>query len=83
MFKKEYSKIIEHLVNIFTTPCVKDEVCKYANLFKDEAVRYKNGFKGEAVETKEAFLILTKYIKKEKITRKDLLTKDNDLILIN
>ncbi len=34
-----------------------------------EASRYSSGFKGEAIETKESFIILTKYIKGEKITK--------------
>ena len=34
-----------------------------------EASRYSTGFKGEAIETKESFVILTKYIKREKITK--------------
>lgn len=36
-----------------------------------EASRYSTGIKGEAAETKESFLILTKYIRKEKLTRED------------
>jgi len=34
-----------------------------------EASRYSSGIKGEAIETKDAFFILTKYIKREKISK--------------
>jgi len=62
-------RIINYLIRIFTLPKVKDEISRYAKGFMGEASRYSTGVKGEAIETKEAFNILTKYIRKEKITR--------------
>ena len=62
-------RIINYLLQIFTLPKVKDEISRYAKGFMGEASRYSTGIKGEAIETKEAFLILTKYIRKEKISR--------------
>ena len=64
-------RIINYLLHIFTLPKVKDEISRYAKGFMGEASRYSNGIKGEAIETKEAFVILTKYIKKEKISRSE------------
>ena len=62
-------RIINYFLQIFTLPKVKDEISRYAKGFMGEATRYSTGIKGEAIETKDAFLILTKYIRKEKITR--------------
>ena len=62
-------RIIAYFIRIFTLPKVKDEIGKYAKAFMGEAVRYSIGIKGEAIETKEAFVILTKYIRKEKISK--------------
>jgi hypothetical protein len=62
-------RIIEYLLRIFTTPKVKDQIARYARGFMGEASRYSSGFKGEAIETRDAFIILTKYIKREKITK--------------
>ena len=62
-------KIIAYLLRIFTHPKVKDQIAKYAKGFMGEASRYSTGMKGEAIETKESFFILTKYIKREKITK--------------
>ena len=62
-------RIIAYLLRIFTHPKVKDQIAKYAKGFRGEASRYTTGFKGEAVEAKDAFFILTRYIKREKITR--------------
>jgi hypothetical protein len=36
-----------------------------------EASRYSSGLKGEAIESKESFIILTKYIKGERITKSE------------
>ena len=36
-----------------------------------EASRYSSGMKGEAIEAKDSFIILTKYIKREKITKSE------------
>jgi len=62
-------RIINYFLQIFTLPKVKNEISKYAKGFMGEATRYSTGIKGEAIETKEAFNILTKYIRKEKISR--------------
>ena len=62
-------RIIAYLLRIFTHPKVKDQIARYAKGFMGEASRYSTGFKGEAIETKESFMILTKYIKREKITK--------------
>jgi hypothetical protein len=62
-------RIIAYLLRIFTHPKVKDQIAKYAKGFVGEASRYSSGIKGEAIETKESFIILTKYIKREKITK--------------
>ena len=62
-------RIIAYLLRIFTHPKVKDQIARYAKGFMGEASRYSTGFKGEAIETKESFIILTKYIKREKITK--------------
>ena len=64
-------KVISYLIRLFSTPHVKEEVEKYARAFKGEANRYQEGFKGEAIGTKESFVILTRYIKKEKISREE------------
>ena len=62
-------RIIGYLLRIFTHPKVKDQIARYAKGFMGEASRYSSGFKGGAIETKDAFFILTKYIKREKITK--------------
>lgn len=62
-------RIINYFLAIFTLPRVKTEIARYAKSFKNEASRYSSGIKGEAQETREAFVILTKFIKKEKISR--------------
>ncbi|NQV02126.1 MAG: hypothetical protein HQ542_05750 [Bacteroidia bacterium] len=61
-------RIIRYLLAIFTLPRVKAEVARYARVFLKEGSRYTHGIKGETAETKESFIILTKYMKKEKIT---------------
>jgi len=61
--------IIEYFLGLFTMPRVKEEIARYANAFKGEASRFTSGMKGEVVETRDAFIILTKYLKKEKLTR--------------
>jgi hypothetical protein len=63
------SEIIEYFLQLFSLPRVKEEIAKYARAFLGEASRFTTGVKGEAVETKEAFIIFTKYLKKEKLTR--------------
>ena len=64
-------KIIAYFLGIFTLPRVKDLFAGYARIFLGEAGRYSAGIKLEAIETKETFIVLTKYIKKEKITREE------------
>jgi hypothetical protein len=64
-------RIISYLLQIFTRPKVKNQIARYAKMFMGEASRYSSGFKGEAIETKESFIILTKYIKREKITKSE------------
>jgi hypothetical protein len=67
--KSVRKRIIAYLLRIFTHPKVKDQIARYAKGFMGEAYRYSSGIKGEAIETKESFIILTKFIKKEKITK--------------
>jgi len=62
-------RIIKYLLHIFTRPKVKDQFVKYVRGFMGEASRYSSGMKGEAIDAKESFIILTKYIKKEEITK--------------
>jgi hypothetical protein len=62
------ASVIAYFLHLFTLPTVKKEIEKYANLFLGEASRFSSGMKGEATETKESFLILAKYLKKEKLT---------------
>jgi len=61
-------RIIRRLLALFTLPRVTAEVGRYARAFLHEGTRYTHGIKGEAIETKEAFLILTKYMKREKLS---------------
>ncbi|MBL7111095.1 MAG: hypothetical protein ISS19_04055 [Bacteroidales bacterium] len=61
-------RIIRYLLAIFTLPRVKTEVARYAQAFLQETTRYTGGIKGEAKETKVAFLILTRYMKREKLS---------------
>ena len=61
-------KMIRDLLMLFTLPGVRSEIARLAKLFLQETTRYTGGIKGEAKETKEAFLILTKYMKREKLT---------------
>jgi hypothetical protein len=61
--------LINYFLRLFTMPRVKEEIAKYARAFAGEASRYTTGMKGEAIEAKETFIILTKYLRKEKITR--------------
>ena len=65
------SKIIEYFLQLFSLPRVREEIVKYARAFMGEASRFTTGFKGEAVEAKESFAILSKYIRKEKLTRSE------------
>ena len=64
-------KIIAYFLGMFTLPRVKEVIAGSAKRFLGEAGRYSVGIKAEAVETKETFTILTKYIKKEKISREE------------
>ena len=64
-------KIIAYFLGLFTLPRVKELIAGYAKAFLGEAGRYSTGIKTEAVETKETFTILTRFIKKEKITREE------------
>jgi hypothetical protein len=67
--KPTRASIIAYFLSIFTLPKVKEEVARLAGMFKGEASRFSTGMKGEVVETRESFVILTKYLKKEKLTR--------------
>jgi hypothetical protein len=69
--KSVRKKIIAYFLGLFALPRVKEIIAGYARIFLGEAGRYSSGIKTEAVETKETFLVLTKYIKKEKITREE------------
>jgi hypothetical protein len=69
MVKYTRSGIIEYFLQLFTLPKVKEEIAKYASAFMGEATRFTTGVKGEAIESKEAFIIFTKYLKKEKLSR--------------
>lgn len=62
-------KIISYFLGLFTLPRVKEVIANYARFFLSDAGRYSTGIKTEAVETKETFIILSKYIRKEKISR--------------
>jgi len=64
-------KIIGYFYAKLTLPDVRETIAGYARKFQNEAERYSGGLKTEAVETRETFTILTKYIKKEKITREE------------
>ena len=64
-------KIIAYLLSLFTLPRVKEVIAGYARVFMGDASRYSTGIKVEATQGKETFTILTKYIKKEKITREE------------
>ena len=61
-------KMILDLLALFTLPRVRAEIARLAKLFLQETTRYSGGIKGEAKETKEAFFILTRYMKREKLT---------------
>jgi hypothetical protein len=61
--------IIRYLLSVFLRPVVRDEIAKYARTFMGEAGRLTRGIKGEAIESRETFLILARYIKKEKLSR--------------
>ena len=69
--KRLRKKIIAYFLTLLTLPRVKELIAGYARMFLGEAGRYSTGIKAEAVETKETFTILSKYIKKEKITREE------------
>jgi len=61
-------KMIRDLLVLFTLPGVRAEIARLARLFLQESTRYTGGIKEEARETKEAFVILTRYMKREKLT---------------
>lgn len=63
--------IINYLLNIFSLPRVREEIGKLAGVFQSEAGRFTSGVKGEAVETRDMFLVLTRYMRKEKLTRSE------------
>ena len=50
-------------------PKVKNQIARYAKGFMGEASRYSSGMKGEVIDAKDSFIILTKFIKREKITK--------------
>ena len=62
-------RIIKYFLRIFTLPKVKDQIAKYARGFIRDASRYSSGMKGEVIDAKDSFIILTKFIKREKITK--------------
>jgi hypothetical protein len=64
-------RIIAYFLGLFTLPRVKEVIAGYAKMFMGEAGRYTTGIKAEAVDTRDTFTILTKYIRKEKITREE------------
>lgn len=63
--------VITYFHKQFSLPKVKENVAKSAEVFKGEATRFTSGMKGEVIETKESFIILSKYLKKEKLTRSE------------
>lgn len=76
------SSIIDYFLQLFTLPKVRDEITACARTFmsttarltaglQSEASRFTTGIKGEAIETKDAFLILAKYMRKEKLSRRE------------
>jgi hypothetical protein len=62
-------RIIAYFLRIFTLPKVKDHISRYAKGFMGEASRYSSGMKGEAIDARDSFIILTRYIKREKLSR--------------
>jgi hypothetical protein len=62
-------KIITYFLALFTLPRVKEIIAGSARMFMGEAGRYSSGIKTEAIETRETFTILSKYIRKEKLSR--------------
>ena len=64
-------KIIAYFLNLFTMPGVREAIGGYARSFLGEAGRYSTGIKTEALETKDTFTILSRYIRKEKISREE------------
>ena len=64
-------RIISYLLSIFTLPRVKEAISGYARRFMEEAGRYSSGIKTEAIESRDTFLILTRYIRKDKLTREE------------
>ena len=50
-------------------PKVKNQIARYAKGFMGEASRYSSGMKGEVIDAKDSFIVLTKYMKREKITK--------------
>jgi len=61
-------KLITYFLALFSVPRVKEIIAGYAKLFLGDAGRYTTGIKAEAVDTMETFTILTKFIKKDKIS---------------
>jgi hypothetical protein len=64
-------RIIGYFLRLFTLPRVKEVIAGYAKMFLGEAGRYSGGIKAEAVDTRETFTTLSKFIRKEKITREE------------
>ncbi len=63
--------IIGYWLGVFRLPKVRNEMARYALAFSEEATRYTSGIRGEAAETREMFLILARYIRKERLSRED------------
>jgi hypothetical protein len=69
--KSFQKKIIRYFLALFTLPRVKELIAISARVFLGEADRYSAGIKAEAIESKETFTTLSKYIRKEKITKEE------------
>jgi len=69
LMRKIRKRIIAYFIGIFTLPKVREAIVRYFRSFMGEAARYSTGIKGEVVETKEAYFILAKYIRREKLTK--------------
>lgn len=69
MFRSLHTRFITYFIGIFSLPNVRETVAASARLFAGEAGRMTTGIKGEAHETRALFLTLSRYMRKEKLTR--------------
>jgi hypothetical protein len=69
--KRLRKRIILQLLRIFSMPKVRHEIARYAKAFAGEANRYTTGLREEAAGTRDAFQILARYIRKERLSKED------------